>query len=146
MDTENTTVEERKVEKINSGAGIERREQVVEDIGEENRQGVSKVAGLVGLIFGVIEVSIGLRILLELIGANAANPFAQFIYRFTDLFIGAFNGLTGKPAVGSIQLDIPAIIAMLVYALVAWGIIRLIWILFTRTDSRHVSVMERRRE
>jgi YggT family protein len=143
---DSTNIEERQIEDVSTAGGFKRRERIVEDRGAENRQNVARVVRLISFIFGVIEVMIGLRVLLELIGANSANPFAQFIYQFTNLFVGTFNGLTGAPAVGRAVLDIPAIIAMLVYALVAWGITQLIWILFTRSDSRRVSVYEHHRE
>ena len=36
------------------------------------------------LILGILEGLIGLRVLLKLLGANPAAPFAQFIYSLTD--------------------------------------------------------------
>ena len=84
------------------------------------------------LILGVIEIIIGLRVLLLLIGANPASPFAAFIYNLSAFLLIPFAGLVGAPAMGGMVLEISSIIAMLVYALLAWGIDRLIWVIFYR--------------
>lgn len=84
---------------------------------------------LVWLVFGAIEGLIGLRVLLKLVGANPANPFADWIYTSTDLLLGPFLGLTRTPAASGIEFDIPALIGMLVYMLLAWGLIQLVEIL-----------------
>lgn len=84
---------------------------------------------LVWLVFGAIEGLIGLRVLLKLVGANPANPFADWIYTSTDLLLGPFLGLTRTPAANGIEFDIPALIGMLVYMLLAWGLIQLVEIL-----------------
>jgi uncharacterized membrane protein YkgB len=84
------------------------------------------------LILGVVEIIIGLRVLLLLIGANPASPFAALIYNLSDMLLVPFAGLVGTPAAGGMVLEISSIIAMLVYALLAWGIDRLIWVIFYR--------------
>jgi hypothetical protein len=146
MEKHETKIEEYQVDSSHGPMDVEHREQIIEDRGVENRLRIARITHLIGYVFGVIEVLIGLRVLLELIGANPANSFAQLIYRFSDLFVGAFKGLTITPAVGSIMLDLPALIAMLIYALVCWGITQLIWILFMRSEARRVSVYENRRD
>lgn len=84
------------------------------------------------LILGVIEIIIGLRVLLLLIGANPASPFAALIYNLSDMLLVPFAGLVGTPTAGGMVLEISSIIAMLVYALLAWGIDRLVWVIFYR--------------
>jgi hypothetical protein len=55
---------------------------------------------LIWLLLGILEAMLALRFGLKLIGANAASPFAVFIYGFTGLFLFPFAGLTGAPAAG----------------------------------------------
>lgn len=98
----------------------------------EQRRGLLKLTQFVWLGFGVLEGLIGLRILLKLIAANPANPFAQFIYSFTDLFLWPFVGLTRTPAAQGIVLEIHSIIALFVYALLSVLIERMIRIIFSR--------------
>jgi len=84
------------------------------------------------LILGIVEIIIGLRVLLLLIGANPESPFANFIYNLSAILLLPFAGLVGTPAAGGMVLEISSIIAMLVYALLAWGIDRIVWMLFYR--------------
>ena len=84
------------------------------------------------LVLGIVEIIIGLRVLLLLIGANPESPFAAFIYNLSAIFLLPFAGLVGDPAAGGMVLEISSIIAMLVYALLAWGIDRIVWIIFYR--------------
>ena len=101
-----------------------------------------KATQLVWLLFGILEGLIGLRFLLKLIGANPESPFADFIYGFTDLFLLPFSGLTGTPSAGNMVLEISSLIAMAVYALLAWGLERLIWVIFYRPRGPVVNVTQ----
>jgi hypothetical protein len=85
---------------------------------------------------------IALRILLKLIGANPGSPIAALIYAFTDLFLFPFAGLTPTPAAGGMVLEISSIFAMLIYALVAWAIERIIWVIFYRPRGPIVEVTQ----
>jgi hypothetical protein len=106
----------------------------------ERRIFTFKATQLVWLVFGVLEAMIALRIGLKLIGANPASPIAVFIYGFTGLFLFPFAGLTPTPAAGGMVLEISSVIAMLVYALFAWGLERLIWLIFYRPRGPVVGV------
>ncbi len=91
-----------------------------------------RLASVVWLAFGLLIGLIALRVFLKLIAANPASPFAGIVYALTDLFLWPFAGLTVTPAVGGMVLEIPSIIAMMVYLLVAWVIVRIIWFVFYR--------------
>lgn len=88
-----------------------------------------KLTQFVWLVFGVIEGLIGLRVLLKLMAANPENPFARLVYGTTDVFLWPFRGLTVEPSAGGIVLELSSIIALVVYALLAWVIARALWIL-----------------
>lgn len=122
----------------------EYREEVVENVGAERTGRIWRVTSLVWFVFGAIEVLILFRVVLRLIAANPANPFATFIYSLSLVFVGPFVNLTAQPAAGGSVLEIPSLIAMAVYAIVGIGVERLIWLLFyrrsgrtTRTYARH---------
>jgi uncharacterized protein YggT (Ycf19 family) len=102
------------------------------DPGREERIFTFKATQLVWLLFGILEALIALRIVLKLMAANPASPIAALIYRITDLFLWPFSGLTATPAFGGMVLELSSFIAMVVYALIAWAIERLIWVLFYR--------------
>ena len=98
----------------------------------EQRVFTFKLTQLVWLLFGLLEALIALRVGLKLIGANPANPFAALVYNLSALFLWPFFGLTGTPAANGMVLEIPSLIAMVVYALVAWAIARVVWLLLYR--------------
>lgn len=75
------------------------------------------------LIFGLIQIVIGLRILLLLLDAREANAIVRFILDLSQLFVAPFEGILRTDALrasGSI-LDITAIVA-----LVGWTVLELI--------------------
>jgi hypothetical protein len=108
----------------------------------ERRIFTFKATQLVWLLFGILEALIALRIGLKLIGANPASPIAVFIYGFTSLFLFPFTGLTGTPAAGGMVLEISSVIAMVVYALIAWALERTIWVIFYRPRGPVVGVTQ----
>ena len=100
--------------------------------GREQRVFSFKATQLVWLFFGILEGLIALRILLKLIAANPDSPFAAMLYRFTDLFLFPFAGLTATPSAGGMVLELSSFIALIFYALIAWAVERLVWVIFYR--------------
>ena len=138
-------VERRERVVTDAAGGVEHRDRVVRDVATEHLLRVAKVCQLVWLCAGIVEALIGLRVLLKLIGANPNNAFAAFAYNAAALFLAPFFGLTGSPAAGGSVLEVPSIIAMLVYAFVAWGLVRVIGLLFDRPMTRGSSTYDRSR-
>ena len=99
-----------------------------------------KATQIVWLLFGILETLIALRILLKLIAANPASPIAAMIYAITDLFLFPFFGLTVTPSAGGMVLELPSLFAMVIYALIAWAIERIIWVVFYRPRGPVVEV------
>lgn len=84
---------------------------------------VNKVNQIVWFIFGVfIILPLALRVLLALMGANTTNAFASFIYSYTALFVAPFRGLlqVGEFQAGVSRFEFETLIAIVVYALLAW--------------------------
>ena len=108
----------------------------------ERRIFTFKATQVVWLVFGILEVLIALRIGLKLIGANPASPFAVLIYAFTGLFLFPFTGLVGTPAAGGMVLEVSSFIAMVVYALIAWALAKIIWLIFYRPHGPVVGVTQ----
>ncbi len=91
-----------------------------------------RVSGLIDLGALIVNGLIGLRFLLKLMAANPANPFAALVYFLSRPFIAIFIGLTPTPSFAGIQIEFFDLIGILVYFLLAWAIVRLLWILFAR--------------
>ncbi len=99
-----------------------------------NQSTLRRVSGLINLAAMVVNGLIALRFLLKLMAANPDNPFAALIYFLSRPFIAIFVGLTPTPSFEGIQIEFFDLIAILVYFLLAWAIIRLLWILFARLN------------
>jgi uncharacterized protein YggT (Ycf19 family) len=115
---------------------IERRDSVQQVPGGAVREQVtstddrvsSSVLGerVVNGITGFILALLAIRFVLSLLGANQANGFAQFIYSVTYPLVAPFFGLFGYTfEYGVARFEIETVIAMLVYALVGYGISKL---------------------
>lgn len=83
-----------------------------------SRWAVFKIDQTLWLLLGMLEALLGIRVFLKLIAANPESGFARFIYGLSDLFLLPFFGLTQTPSANGAVLEIPTIIAMVVYALV----------------------------
>jgi len=112
------------------------------ETGQNQRVITFKASQLILLAFGVLEVLIALRIGLLLIGANTASPVVALIYGITALFLAPFVGLIGSPTFGSFVLEISSLFAMAIYALIGWGIDRVVWLIFYRPRGPVVGVTE----
>jgi uncharacterized protein YggT (Ycf19 family) len=98
---------------------------------------LTRITQFVWLAVGVLNTLFAVRIILKILVANPAAGFAQFITNATAPFLAPFTGLMRNlTASNGSVLEITTIIAMLVYALLAWGIIRLLWIVFERRIAR----------
>jgi uncharacterized protein YggT (Ycf19 family) len=100
-------------------------------------QKVSKAAQVVWFITGIVLALLAIRVVLALLGANLANGFASFIYALSDPFVAPFRGLlqVGEFHAGVSRFELETIVAMVVYALLGWGIAAAIR-LASKNDAR----------
>ena len=93
-------------------------------------QGNLKARKIVYYILGVLEVLFAFRLVFKLLGANPQSPFVSFIYTVSQAFLSPFSGIFRSAVTKGFEtqsvLEPTTIIAMIVYAVVAWGIVKLI--------------------
>lgn len=94
---------------------------------------------IVYFILGIFEAFLALRLILKLLAANTGNTFVDFIYYISKVLLAPFSGIfkiatSSGEGVKSV-LEPATLVAMLVYALIAWGIVRLIMIYRQRKTS-----------
>jgi len=116
--------------------GSEHSQREVRYPGARISQVASKISQFIWLVFGILEVLIGIRVVLRLAAANLHNQFAILVNTFTDIFLRPFFGLFGAPAVGGRVLEITSIIAMFVYALIAWVLVKLVRVILDWNTTR----------
>jgi cation transport ATPase len=98
-----------------------------------------KVRRIIYYVLGVLEVLFAFRFIFKVLGANPQSPFVDFLYSLTNLFIAPFAGIFRTAKTTGIEtqavLEPSLIIAMIVYAAIAWGIVKLIEISTNRKES-----------
>lgn len=78
---------------------------------------------IIWYIAGFIITLLVLRFVLLLLAANQENAFVNFIYAVSEFFAWPFFGIFSyEPAYGEFVFETSTIIAVAVYALVAWGL------------------------
>ena len=90
------------------------------------RAQVLKLQQAIYLLFGILEGLLGIRFVLGLLGANTDAGFARFIYGITAPFIAPFVGLFGQPHFEGIVVEWNALVAILVYALLAGVLVKVV--------------------
>jgi YggT family protein len=89
------------------------------------------------LVLAVIEGLIAIRFVLKLLAANPQAGFAKLIYGVTDPLLAPFTGLLGNPVSNSgNQFEVTSIVAMAVYALVGWLLVKVVGLILNRTVTR----------
>ena len=81
---------------------------------------------IVWYVLTVIEVLLAFRFLLKMMGANPNAGFSSFIYGITYLFAQPFLAVFSKTYVAGSVIEWTTLLAMLVYWILAIGIIRLL--------------------
>ena len=95
---------------------------------------ISRIVQVINYLTGALALLLLLRVLLLLFGANPNNEFARFIYNLSSVFVEPFDNLFGTPELGQQVFDINAIVAIAAYAILAWLLKRLIWLVGSRTS------------
>jgi ABC-type Na+ efflux pump permease subunit len=80
---------------------------------------------IVWYILGILEVLLAFRFALKLLAANPSAGFSSFIYNASYPFAAPFLNVFRVTKVEGSIFEWTTLLAMLVYWLVAWGIIRL---------------------
>ena len=91
------------------------------------------VRRVLSLLFGILAVLLGLRILLLLLVANQGNPIVDFILSVTEPFVAPFRGIfaINEVRAGDAALDVAALVA-----LVGWLLIYLLLMAILRLGDR----------
>lgn len=81
---------------------------------------------IVWYVVGVIIALLLLRLVLQLLGANEGNGFVDFVYALSGIFAAPFFGMFSyTPSYGVSFFEVSTLVAMVVYALLGWGVAKL---------------------
>lgn len=97
------------------------------------------VRRIIYYLLGILEVLFTFRLILKVLGANPDSTFVGIVYSITHLFLLPFIGIFRLAVTEGIEtesvLEPALIIAMIVYAAIAWGLVKLIDIIKNRSAS-----------
>jgi len=84
---------------------------------------------IIGLIIGIIDAILILRLVLKLLGASPENVIVSGIYSITQPLVGIFEGIFAQiplPSINATAVFEPAtVIAILVVGLIGWVLQRI---------------------
>lgn len=96
-------------------------------IGASNSQ---KTEYLIYYFFGALEALLAFRLVLKLMGASMASGFVSFVYSLSGIFIMPFEGIFRRGFAQGVEttsvLEPATVVALIVYAILAWGIVKLV--------------------
>jgi uncharacterized protein YggT (Ycf19 family) len=77
-----------------------------------------------------------IRFVLKLLAANPDAGFASLIYGLTTPLLAPFTGLLNNPGGGGdSSLEVTTLVAMAVYAMVGWMLVRIARLILNRTST-----------
>jgi len=98
------------------------------------------VSRIVMFVFGLIEVLIAIRFVFTLLGANAEAGFVRLVQGLSGVFMAPFTAIFNTQSVAGATFEWSALVAIAVYALIAWGIVALVR---AASPRRHAETVER---
>lgn len=88
---------------------------------------------LIYFIFGIFEILLAFRVVLRLAGASVSSGFVSGIYNMTNGLIAPFQGIFQRSYTNGLEntsiFEPSVFIAIIVYMVLAWGIVQLVKIL-----------------
>ncbi len=82
-------------------------------------------AQIVWYLLGILETLLAFRLILKLLAANPTAGFSSFLYALTQPLVSPFMSVFGITVVEGAVFEWSTLLAMLVYYLIGWAIIRL---------------------
>ena len=107
--------------------------QVSRKSAEREATGFQTIEYGVYFIFGILEILLAFRLILKLLGASPISSFVSFIYNLSSAFTWPFLGIFHSGVTTGVEttavFEPATLIAIIVYAILAWGIVKLIALL-----------------
>jgi len=97
---------------------------------------IARIKQIVYFVVGVINVLLVLRFVFLALGASEASGFIRLIYGLSQPFVMPFLGIFGEPTLGASVFEWASLIAIAIYMLLAYGISRVIELLYAPRVTR----------
>jgi hypothetical protein len=111
-----------------AGAQVQQETRKIDtDVSVDNK---SIVTNIIWYIVGIVEVLLAFRFVLKLFGANPVSGFVNFTYTVTGILSVPFDNIFGvtNTTAGQVRsvFEPSILVAAVVYALIGWGIVKLL--------------------
>jgi hypothetical protein len=97
---------------------------------QEKAETPDTLAYILYFVLGVIEVLLAFRFILKITGANPVSGFVRFVYSVSNILVWPFEGIFHRAVNQGLEtssvFEPSILVAAIVYAVVAWGILNLI--------------------
>ncbi len=94
---------------------------------------------LIYFFFGALNVFLVARFFLKLFDASTTNTFVDLVYGITGIFVAPFAGIFNNVVSQEIEtgsiFESATLVAIIVYLVLAWGIVKLVQILSGNTQT-----------
>jgi len=98
-----------------------------------------RLAAVVWFIAGAVEIFVAARFLGKLFGASAQSAFVNFIYQVSSPMVAPFTGIFGDTGSKTNTFETASLVAIVVYAVIAWGLVVLIRIVTAPRGTKPAS-------
>ncbi len=94
---------------------------------------------IIWFLTSLITTLIAIRFVLKLLGASLQSGFVTLIYSLTDALVTPFKAMFPATSGQSSTLDVASLVAIVIYALVGWGLVSLVKLITAPKGARSVS-------
>jgi hypothetical protein len=98
---------------------------------------------VVWYILGILEVILAFRFILKLLAANPSAGFSRFIYAVSYIFAAPFLNVFNVTKVEGSVFEWTTLLAMFVYLLIAWGIVKLFFMSKTVSTTEAATKLDK---
>lgn len=108
----------------------------------ETKKTIFRSYQVVWYLLGFIEILLFLRVVLLMLGANVGSGFVDLIYGLSYVFAFPFMGMFSSTAIGDTVIEWSAMFGMVIYYLLALGIVKLLQFLNPVEPDRVVKTVD----
>jgi uncharacterized protein YggT (Ycf19 family) len=93
---------------------------------------------VIWFVTSVVTTLIAIRFVLKLLSANPDSGFVSLIYGLSDALVSPFRAIFST-AGSTATVDIAALVGIVVYALVGWGLVSVVKLMTAPRGARSIS-------
>ncbi len=136
MKHQGTTVEREVVVSDNDASEVVRKQSSAYEPSDAERSmgRLERTRSIGNWVIGAVCSLLGARIVLNLFAANQAAGFTQLVTALTTPLVLPFTAIFGVPTIGASVIDTAALVAIIVYPIVGYGILSLMKSIMAPSD------------